>query len=378
VTFRELLADHPHWQGYRTARQVLHAREAERDFIERYRSVPLHGVFLFSSEDKEVQQYIEEHWDALDRLSADFCDLYPSIHQLRASGEDAYSLLNDRSFLASTSEISVKALPGIFFWDLTGESAYLPLWSENGLDRSKIRWLLREVFDYIRRSPTIASVRQATGRIPAPQDRLLYGGSAASRSYVAPVSPLSVVFFAANPRETSRLALDEEIREITRKMRMADERNRTNVVQAWATRPEDLLQYLHQYRPDIVHFSGHGSAQGELLLNDSDGRARPVPAEALKELFEAFKDTVQLVLLNACYSKVQGQAIAEAVEYVIGMNEPISDAAATIFASSFYSALGFNRNFEEAFRLARIALMLEGGVNQNVPELLVKSRTSNT
>jgi CHAT domain-containing protein len=70
----------------------------------------------------------------------------------------------------------------------------------------------------------------------------------------------------------------------------------------WAVRPLDLLQAFNEVQPDIVHFSGHGSRQSELILEDDDGNAKPVSEAALVNLFRTVKDNIQLVLLNACHS----------------------------------------------------------------------------
>ncbi len=64
-----------------------------------------------------------------------------------------------------------------------------------------------------------------------------------------------VSVFAANPRDTGRLSLDEEVRLIEEKIRAS--RGAIELRSHWATRPDDLLQSLNQDRPHIVHFSGH-------------------------------------------------------------------------------------------------------------------------
>jgi len=141
----------------------------------------------------------------------------------------------------------------------------------------------------------------------------------------------------------------------------------------WATRPDDLLQALNQFHPHIVHFSGHGSPTGEIILVDNIGNPKPVTAQALKALFTTLKDNIHIVILNACYSKIQAKAIAEVIDCVIGMNIAIGDRAATIFAASFYRAIGFGRSVKEAFDQGVTALLLEGIPEQNTPELLLKS-----
>src|SRR5262249_40348480 len=65
--------------------------------------------------------------------------------------------------------------------------------------------------------------------------------------------------------------------------------------------------------------------------------------------------------------------IAEVVDCTIGMNQPIGDDAAIVFAASFYRALGFGRSVQEAFELGKVALLLEGLPEDKAPELLARS-----
>lgn len=190
------------------------------------------------------------------------------------------------------------------------------------------------------------------------------------------MTKIKVLFLAANPKGTKHLALDEEIREITRKIQLSEGRDILDVVSAWAVRPDDLLQSLNQYKPQIVHFSGHGSHAGEIILVDNNSDAKPVSPHALKALFTTLKDNIQIVVLNACYSRIQGEAINEVINYVIGMNKAIGDIAAIVFAASFYRALGFNRTIKEAFDQAKTALLLEGIPEENTPELLIRRGVS--
>ncbi|GAC1354952.1 MAG: hypothetical protein NVS4B11_16950 [Ktedonobacteraceae bacterium] len=183
---------------------------------------------------------------------------------------------------------------------------------------------------------------------------------------------IKVLFLAANPLGTSRLALDEEMRLITEKVYATEHREQLDLVSAWAVRPDDLLQSLNRYRPQIVHFGGHGMATGELQLVGSDGSPRPVSPKALTAVFKALKDNIRLVILNACYSKIQAEAIRQEIECVVGMNAAIGDEAARIFAASFYRAIGFGRSVQEAFEQGQTALLLEGIAEEQTPELLVR------
>lgn len=194
-------------------------------------------------------------------------------------------------------------------------------------------------------------------------------------SFEAPKSATKrcqILFFAANPTATSRLSLGEEVRAITEKIRGAKFRDTIELTTAWATRPDDLLQYLNEHEPTIVHFSGHGGGPTGLVLQGDSGDAILVKARALRELFRNLKRKVRLVVLNACYSQVQAKAIAKDIDCVVGMRVSIGDEAARVFAASLYRAIGFGRSIKDAFDQGKIALRLHGIPEADTPILIFR------
>jgi CHAT domain-containing protein len=154
---------------------------------------------------------------------------------------------------------------------------------------------------------------------------------------------ISVLFLAANPKDTPALRLDEEIRSIDVALRQAEFRDRFDIKQQWAVRVADLQGYLLRHKPDLVHFSGHGSASSQIILEDNSGNSQSVTPRALSQVFSVLKDNIRCVVLNACYSEQQAQAIAQHIDCVIGMSKAIGDVAAISFAAAFYQALGYGR-----------------------------------
>lgn len=106
-------------------------------------------------------------------------------------------------------------------------------------------------------------------------------------------APALILFLGANPSETTRLALDKEVREIRHRLRTAELRDAFHLEQEWAVRATDLQECLLRHRPAIVHFSGHGNAAGELLLEDETGHATPVGTAAVTNLFRLLGKTVR-------------------------------------------------------------------------------------
>lgn len=183
---------------------------------------------------------------------------------------------------------------------------------------------------------------------------------------------IKILFLAADPNRPKTLQLDEEIRSITQKIRASEYRDSLDLVSKWAVRPDDLLQYLNEHKPHIVHFSGHGNSGGEILLVDNNGISKPIGQQTLTTLFTTLKGNIRVVILNACDSQVQAQAITEVIDCAIGMNAAISDPAAITFAAAFYRAIGFGCSVKKAFEQGKISLMLEGIPEINIPVLFAR------
>jgi hypothetical protein len=183
-------------------------------------------------------------------------------------------------------------------------------------------------------------------------------------------NPIKILFLAANPEDTDQLRLDEEIREIKRALLQAEFRDKFDLEQELAARVSDLQGHLLRYKPNIVHFSGHGSRASEIILEDNMGGSHRVPEQALSQLFAVLKDNIRCVVLNACYSERQAQAIAQHIDCVVGMSNAIGDEAAISFSVAFYQALAFGKDVKTAFDLGCLEVHLENLKEQDTPKLL--------
>src|SRR5689334_14894086 len=183
---------------------------------------------------------------------------------------------------------------------------------------------------------------------------------------------IKILFFAANPTITP-LALDEEIRDISQKIRMSEHRDALELISAWAMRPDDLFFSLNLHNPHVVHFSTHGSPSGGLWLNETQKSAIIASTNALVSLFTSFKGNIQLVFLNACRTQKSAKALAKIVDCVIGMRDEIGDEAAMLFSSTFYSAIGFGKSVKEAFEQAKSRLLFTQIPEDETPVLHLKA-----
>ena len=189
----------------------------------------------------------------------------------------------------------------------------------------------------------------------------------------------TILLLAANPKDSTRLRIDEEVREIQNGLDRARNRDKFLLQQRWAITVRELRRAFLDCHPNIIHFSGHGlGSRGDsssesrdiaiatnptpegIFLEDDQGNAQLVPGPALADLFAIFADPIDGLILNACYSETQANAIIQHIPYVIGMSRTIGDRAAIEFSIGFYDGLLAGQPIEAAYKLGCNAIQLQG------------------
>jgi hypothetical protein len=151
----------------------------------------------------------------------------------------------------------------------------------------------------------------------------------------------TILFLAANPDDTSALSLNRELRDIQEEELLKSKfRDSFKPIRRDAVRWSDIERAILEEKPRIVHFCGHGAGQSGLVIEDNEGQPFLLSTSVLTDLFKQFSDTVECVLINACYSKEQAIALKDHINYVVGMNTAIGDETAIAYARGFYRALG--------------------------------------
>ncbi len=84
----------------------------------------------------------------------------------------------------------------------------------------------------------------------------------------------NILILAANPRGTSELRLGEEVRCIQDSLRLSKYRDQFTINSEWAVQPQSFRRAILRYEPQIVHFSGHGVADGELAFENEVGQVQ--------------------------------------------------------------------------------------------------------
>jgi hypothetical protein len=183
---------------------------------------------------------------------------------------------------------------------------------------------------------------------------------------------IRILFLAANPEDTSRLKLDYEFNIIDDMLQMTPYKHQFDLVSRHGISTKKLQQLFLRFEPQIVHFSGHGSDNGALIFQNEFGHPEEATPAALESLFRIIDKTIRCVVLNACYSVIQAEGIVKYVDCVIGMSHSIRDDAASLFASSFYQALGYGKSVRQAFELGLNQIQLS-----NIEESDLQIKTIN-
>lgn len=189
-------------------------------------------------------------------------------------------------------------------------------------------------------------------------------------------STTKILFLASNPKGMDELRLDKEARDVKEGLRLAKDRDWFTIKSQWATRPKDVCREILHFSPNVVHFSGHGAEDGGLAFENEVGQVQLVSPDALAGLFKLFSEHVRCVVLNACYSEIQFDAIAQHISFVIGMRQEIGDQAAIEFSVGFYDALGAGRSVESAYEFGCNAIHM-AGIQENLTPVLKKRRDAN-
>ena len=169
-----------------------------------------------------------------------------------------------------------------------------------------------------------------------------------------------ILMMTANPTDTATLKLNDEIVAIHEGLSAAQYRDQFQFLTKTNLNVRELRRMMLNESPQIVHFSGHGDF----------GKAQMVSGEALAGLFNLI-DSVECVVLNACYSEVQAKAISQYIPYVIGMSNAIGDKAACEFSVGFYDALGAGKTIPFAFNIACNAIQMAGMNDQHLLPVLL-------
>lgn len=159
-------------------------------------------------------------------------------------------------------------------------------------------------------------------------------------------------------------------------VRAATHRELVEIEHLPAATTSDLLDALADFRPHVVHFSGHAASDVLEFDTGSDvhGPGHPVSADVFARAIAAVDEPATLVVLNACDSEPQLQGLLAVVPLAVGMSDDIRDPDAMTFAARFYRNVAEGQSIASSFEAARTQLELDGLTDAELPLLVAKGR----
>lgn len=164
-----------------------------------------------------------------------------------------------------------------------------------------------------------------------------------------------------------------ELKIIRKMVQSAEHRDVVEIDARTAATIDDLLDGLTEFRPHVLHFSGHSGDDLIEFERDVDAHhdGAVVSATAFANAVRAVDRPPSLVLLNSCNSAEQAEALVEdVIAFAIGMTDEILDADAIAYAGRFYAAVANGQSIAAAHRVAKSKLEMDEDLSGNeLPEL---------
>lgn len=238
----------------------------------------------------------------------------------------------------------------------------LPIYLDFSLaDKALIDWpweLLSEGQDWLALEPTTPLVRMIDAPYPDGERHL-------SRR-------LSLLIVAAQPDDTTtRVNVAGEVSKLEEALAVQETFNYT-INKVESGRWQDVREALRECKPNVVHFIGHGDADGNLLFCNEHNLTDRVGARDVGLLFQDQERGIgqdrgiELMFLNACNSAVGGSPnvqnivavalVKQGIPNVLAMQHAIEDVDAVLLSSTFYRQLARGHSFIDALTEARRVL----------------------
>ncbi len=177
-----------------------------------------------------------------------------------------------------------------------------------------------------------------------------------------------ILFIKINPIGTKNLYLDAEEKEIEEIRKKSTNRDHYELESKGAVTIEELHEHLEEYKPTILHISGHGNNEGVLYFHDDENYKKEVSIHRFCRFIKNYNQHLSCIFLNACFSLSGIHNITDMNnQAIIGMNNEIPNDTAIIFSKAFYTSLFGGKSIADSFDSAIGVVGLDGFGDENIP-----------
>lgn len=185
---------------------------------------------------------------------------------------------------------------------------------------------------------------------------------------------LKIAVLMTNPDRRASLQTAVEARDIQQSVRLGGKADEVDVKLVPAPTLDTLLDTLNSYRPDVIHFSGHGGGQTLLFDNERAGEdgGMVLDFDMIARVVGATSTAPKLLVLVACDTVDGADRFLDTVPVVIAMADSIDDEAACEFSSRFYRSLSAGETIANSLVQAKLVLESKGYRDANLPSLVAR------
>jgi hypothetical protein len=207
---------------------------------------------------------------------------------------------------------------------------------------------------------------QPRARKAAPRGATPRRGSSAKRA------ALRIALLVTNPERRASLQTGVEARDIEAALKASGNWDQIDLKIFLAPTLVNLLDALNQFKPNVLHFSGHGGGGALLFDNERAGAdgGTVLNFEMVGRVMQATAFRPDLLVLAACDTVSGADVFLSSVPAVVAMDDEIDDDAACDFSAQFYRSLASGASITNALTQAKLVLEHKGYADAQLPTLV--------
>lgn len=168
---------------------------------------------------------------------------------------------------------------------------------------------------------------------------------------------VKLLFLASRPKNAGSMHLEWDLQALQRAFDTTRTSDRFLLRFLWAPTQADLIDHLNLFKPDIVHFSGHGGKittekEGGIVLNDRTAQPALLEEQNFLSLLRGLRaDRPKLLVLASCWGLGIARSASSLVTSAVGCPGTLNDNVARGFLHGFYAAIAAGRTLRDAYEI---------------------------
>lgn len=175
---------------------------------------------------------------------------------------------------------------------------------------------------------------------------------------------INVLLIGSNCKGKKETRIGKEIKKIRKILK----NSLFHFIDAPAAKRNEIFEEISKVKPQILHFSGHGTFDTGPLFDEDEHFIKTIDLmEELIETLKKGKEYIKLIIFNVCESINIAKEVTKFIEFTIGTMKKTNDDCAIAFSKGFYQMLVNGDSIKNSF--------LNGKKQYNFKYTELKSKT---